>query len=231
MTVAQMHTSFKFGMDKLDSLNMPNFLTEEIDLLLNQAQERVVKQRYSTPAIFFNKDRSFDESQKRMEDLKNIVVTTTIPPNAYSSSNIDLQARFYTLPTNHWFIVQERVWISFLDPSCNKTVSKQVQVVPITHNEFDNLIRDPFNKPNDEKILRLMSNSMSELISISGVSLGDYTVRYIKEPVSIDFTTGVDCELSSQLHQEIVNEAIALALEGIESPRQNTFNVIKSTQE
>ena len=46
MTVQQLHLEFKFRCDKLDSLNYPNFLPEEIDLLLNNAQDRLIKQRY-----------------------------------------------------------------------------------------------------------------------------------------------------------------------------------------
>ena len=39
MTAAELHLEFKFICDKLDTLNYPNFLSEEIDLILNNAQE------------------------------------------------------------------------------------------------------------------------------------------------------------------------------------------------
>ena len=34
MTAAELHLEFKFRCDKLDTLNYPNFLPEEIDLAL-----------------------------------------------------------------------------------------------------------------------------------------------------------------------------------------------------
>ena len=40
MTAPEMVVAFKFRLDKADSLNYPNFDNTEIDLLLNQAQER-----------------------------------------------------------------------------------------------------------------------------------------------------------------------------------------------
>ena len=61
MTSTEMVTAFKFRLDKTDSLNYPNFNNTEIDLLLNQAQERIVKQRYGTTNT---KRESFEETQK-----------------------------------------------------------------------------------------------------------------------------------------------------------------------
>ena len=46
MLVTELHRSFRFGLDKMDGFNYPNFLPEEIDLLLNQAQDTFIKQRY-----------------------------------------------------------------------------------------------------------------------------------------------------------------------------------------
>ena len=74
MTCAELHLEFKFRCDKLDTLNYPNFLPEEIDLILNNAQERLVKQRYGFNNI---KRQSFEETEKRTEDLKEIVCLST----------------------------------------------------------------------------------------------------------------------------------------------------------
>jgi len=67
MTVLDMHQAFKIEFDKLDSVNYPNILPEEIDYLLNKAQDRFVKQRYGKNNI---KRESFEEIQKRTEKRK-----------------------------------------------------------------------------------------------------------------------------------------------------------------
>jgi len=228
LTISEAHTAFKFGLDKFDSLNYPNFLPEEIDLLLNQAQDRFVKQRYGNNN---NKQQSFEETQKRTEDLKNIVKNIIIAPAANTSENIDNNAQFVTLPVDHWFTVQERAEISYLD--CKEdTVTDKVYVREVQHNDFDLLIGNPFEKPTKHKVLRLMANGKTELIHSSDSTITNYHLRYIKEPVRVNLSGNQTFELSSHTHQEIINLAVQIALEGIEAKRNQTFTpIIESKQE
>jgi len=227
MTVAEMHTEFKFRMDKLDSLNYPNFESVEIDLLLNQSQDRYVKQRYGRNNL---KKESFEETQKRSEDLKAITLDAKLTPGgALPSDGIDLFSRFVTLPTDHWFVVQERAVITYTDCK-NQIVNDIVEVRPIQHSEFSKVIKDPFKKPSTTKILRLMEDSRVELVSSNGVTIVAYWLRYIKRPVRIDLTNNIDCELSEHTHDEIVDEAVKIALESTEAKRNPTFTPIIDNQ-
>jgi len=236
MTVSEMHRSFRFGMDKMDSLNYPNFRTEEIDLLLNQAQERYVKQRYggNNPT-----KTSFEEVQKRTEDLKELIRDTLIIPNANAVTNITSNSVFVQLPSDHWFIIQERVGL--ICDKCNSEIIRSednlitimgrfIKVKPIMHLEFDVEIGDAFKAPDYDKVLRLMYTDKVELIPATYCTIDRYKLRYIKQPVKLSYTTFVDCELSQHTHQEIVDEAIKIALEGIESKRSNTFSPIIDNQ-
>ncbi len=227
MTIAEMHQLFKFQLDKLDSLNYPNFLPEEIDLLLNQAQDRFVKQRYGKNNVYRS---SFEETQKRTEDLKDITVNANLIPAANASDNIDPNAVFVTLPIDHWFIVQERVVLNYLD--CHNVLKAEfAEVRPIQHNEFSKVIKDPFKKPTLEKVLRLMEKGRVELIAPPNTTITTYKLRYIKEPVAMSIVVPTNCELSDHTHQEIVDEAVRIALEGIEAKRNETFQPIINTQE
>lgn len=209
----------------MDSLNYPNFLPEEIDLLLNNAQERFIKQRYG---LTNTKRQSFEETEKRTEDLKNITINAIITPLAYSVNNLDTTSRFFTVPLNHWFTIQERATISCL--ICGATVSKKVEVLPTGHLEISKNLKDPFRKPNSEKVLRLMFNGQAELFS--SCTLIDYNLRYIRQPVSINLSTSTTCELSDHTHSEIIDIAVGLALEGIEGKRTQTFNpLVNNTNE
>lgn len=227
MTIQDMQLQFKFGLDKLDSLNYPNFLPEEIDLLLNQAQDRIVKQRYGLNNV---KRTSFEETQKRTEDLKNIVKTIILTPQPYDPlTNIDVNSRFFLLASDHWFIVQERVKLQF---DCNVLTTDFIEVRPISHVEFDKIIKDPFKQPDTTKVLRLMDDGKVELIFAPNTTILEYRLRYLKEPVRMSLSGNVDCELSEHLHDEIVSEAINIALENIEAKRNQTFNpIINNTKE
>ena len=218
MTIADFHTEVKARLDKMDSLQLPNLLTSEIDLFLNQAQDRTVKQRYglSNP-----KRQGYEETQKRTDDLKAITRTAVLAPLPASVDNIDSNARFFTLPADYWFIVQERVNITY--PCGDTEETTDVEVRPIEHNEFTKSIYDPFKKPNKRKVLRLMENNQSEIIYAPGATLNSYKIRYIKKPIRMSYTGGVTCELSDHLHSEIVDECVKVILENIESIRLKTF--------
>lgn len=230
MTVSEMHIAFKFRMDKLDSLNYPDFEPIEIDLLLNQAQDRFVKQRYGINNI---KRQSFEESQKRTDDLRNLVVSAAITPLPTTSDNKP-NGVFIQLPTTlneeYWFAVNEEASITISD--CHN--SEEIRRVPvrfIQHDDYNKVIYDPFDKPWENEIIRLVSDGYYELISDSGITINTYYLRYIKKPVRISLSGNVDCIMSEHTHDEIVDEAVRLALEGIEARRQQTFNNIENTNE
>ena len=256
MTISQMHQAFRFGMDKMDNLNYPNFLPEEIDLLLNQAQERFVKQRYG---ITNTKRTSFEETQKRTEDLKELIRQVVLIPTANSGTvgvgtNITTNSVFVTLPTDEWFIIQERVIIH--SDKCNtETISiyvpgyvndngqafpetiatvtgKYAEVRPIQHLEFDKIVTDAFKGPDYDKVLRLMYDGYVELVPSINSTVTRYIMRYIKKPQSVSLTTPTNCELAEYTHQEVVDCAIVIALEGIEAKRNQTFTpLIDNTKE
>lgn len=227
MTIQEVHTEFKFRMDKFDSLNYPNFLPEEIDLILNQAQDRYVKQRYG---ITNPKRQSFEETQKRTEDLKQLVVNAVLAPAATAADNITTNAVFVTLPTDHWFIIQERCQISY-DDCKEEPVLTYVKVKPIQHNEFDEAIINSFRKPDKTKVLRLMEDGRVELIHGDNITIISYRLRYLKEPVRVDINNNITFELSEHTHTEIIDEAVKIALEGIEAKRTPTFGPIDTTKE
>jgi hypothetical protein len=217
MTTQQLILAFKFGMDKFDSKGLPNFEDDEILLLLNQAQLNFVKQRYGTTNT---KKFGFEEIQKRTEDLKNLVRNAIITPLANNSENIGPNAQFVELPNDYFVEVQERCKISY--PSCTgDIVTDECFVKAIQHNDYNTNINNPYGQPNTGKILRLMENGRIELIHSSETTINSYHLRYIKIPseITLDNTS----ELSEHCHQELVNDAIKIGLEGVESRRIQTF--------
>lgn len=225
MTASELHQEFKFRCDKLDALNYPNFLPEEIDLILNNAQERFIKQRYG---LNNTKRQSFEETEKRTEDLKNITKNVILTPLAFNVNNIDSAARFFTIPTDHWFTIQERASITC--NICGSNVTQKVEVIPVQHAEISKILKDPFKQPNNEKVLRLMYAGQAELVS--SCTLVNYQLRYLRQINKINLTSGVTSELSEYTHSEIVDIAVSLALEGIEGKRTQTFNpLINNTNE
>lgn len=227
MTATEFHIAFKLGLDKIDSENYPNFISSEVDFILNQAQERIVKQRLGLNNI---KREGFEETQKRTDDLRTIVVSTTIIPNNPTSTNKP-GGRYCNLPSDYYFAVNEDCDLEVQDCNGKLSLTKNVLIKPIRHDNYSKVIYDPFNQPYEGQILRLMTEGKVELIADLNHIVKKYYLRYIKKPQSIDITIPQSTDLPEHLHQEIVEEAVYIALENIQAQRNQTFNKILGTEE
>lgn len=226
MLSSELIQSFKFGMDKFDSFGLPNFQDDEILLILNQAQDRFVKQRYGETNT---KKFGFEEIQKRTEDIKNIVKPVTLIPNPNVPDNINSNAQFVDLPSDYWINIFERALISYKDCTGGIT-NDECYVKAITHEEYSGSINNPYTKPYNGKVLRMEADGKIELLHSSDVTITGYKLRYLREPIRI--TALITCELSPMVHSEIVSMAITIGLEGIESKRINTYiPIIQNTNE
>lgn len=216
-----MHTEFRVGLDKATSLNSPSLLPEEIDVFLNNAIERFISQR-----MYGNNPRKegFEEDQKRFDDLLTLISNALIVPSVAVPNNKP-QGRSVTLPSDYWHIIEEDALVTFLD--CNGATKQiTVPVIPITHDRYNKIIRDPFHKPNENKVIRLGLTSNPEIITASNVTLNLYNLRYIRKPISVQYgstytppVADINSDLPESVHKEIVKMAITEALGNIESQR------------
>ena len=115
MTIAEMHIALKLELDKSDSLNNLSFEPEELDYWINKAIKRFVKTRYSGSNY---KSESFEETQKRTDDLRTLVVVNsfdltknyTLPLNYDPFMN---NSYYVELPENYYFALSEDCKIVF----------------------------------------------------------------------------------------------------------------------
>lgn len=231
MTITELHQNFKIAADKVDSLNFPEFLPEEIDSLLNQSIENFIHQR-----LYGNNPRKegFEETQKRFDDLltlvnqQNYTVFFSGPSNKPNGVSVNY-------PTDYWHTIQEDVLIDYLD--CNgQTQNKAASVIPVTHERYNKVIKDPFNKPNENKVLRMGLLGFPELIAAPNTTITTYNLRYIRKPAKVQFGStyaltppapvDVQCDLPVHTHQEIINIARSLALGIIEKNTQEADKTI-----
>lgn len=309
MTAAQMHRSVKLLLDKADTLNYPNYRPEEIDFFLNFSQDRFVKHRYGGLS---SRNRGFEETQKRTDDLRNIISSVQLTPLALQASNYPT-GRFVNLPssatTKYLFSITEQAEvyypecapnpkivksgnIQFLNPTTNtiqyyiltsgtitynnksytansitgpvifngqqaifggstspqtvttytgtgtvyKAERTRADVKPIQHDDYNKIIRDPFNNPilngNNKMLLRLEIDGQFEILLPSQNSVfSSLIMRYIREPRRISLSSSIDCELADHTHQEIVDMAVSSMLENIESQRyQSNLNELNKLE-
>jgi hypothetical protein len=224
MTISEMHTAFNLELDKVNSLQYPSFTNNEKDYWLNRAIREFVKTRYS--GNNFRKE-GFEQSQKRIDDLRTLVREVTIPctssgatkPNGYVLTNGFSNTVFSTAGA-YWLSLGEEVSILV------GTISSRVGVTEITADEYSQEIDNPFSSYilhyNQAKPLRLFYNNTIEFITDGNYSVTNAYIRYLKSPAVVAYS-GTSCDLPEHTHDEIVCLAVRLALENIEQPRHGSY--------
>jgi len=235
MTVQEMHYDFKIKFNKLDSNVYRDFQVPEIDWLLNEAQEVFLKQRYG---INNTTQKGFEGSQKRIDDLRNLVMKNVSLSPVTQVDTVSYEAE---LPDNYIFAI--RVQSVVTKTSCP---DKTLVCKPTQHDDLSNCLLDPNYNPSYEWgempiVYGTISNLTAGANRIFGYTDGSFTVTsfildYLREPARIAFPGGVlggqyilpdgstialpnqDCELPEHTHREIVDIATLIAAGDINHP-------------
>ncbi len=109
MTVEEMHIAVNLGVQKIASFQADNLLQEEIDYELNTAVRRLISQRYNMLGNKYR--RGFEQSQKRLDDLRHLVEDYTTQNSSYmgvgytsrTNGNIDIYR--FKFPNDYMFLV------------------------------------------------------------------------------------------------------------------------------
>lgn len=224
MTTKELSNEFDILYDSIASLGAPGLDEYEKSVFLTKAQLEVIKElngnlnKYGT---------SFEGSDKRRADLRELLVNTSITPSKIGTAKGIIK---YTVqvPANLFLIKYEAA--SFTSVGC--TEPQEMEIIPIKYDEFHTHKRNPFRKPNYQKGFRLdlasnINGKAVELYTDREITI--YHMTYLKYPTPIiltdlegisgDPTLSVDgvkikteCALDQELHREILDRAVQLAM-------------------
>lgn len=221
MTSAEMELQFDRLYDKITNFDAPGYTQEEKSAMLTKAQERIFFKYYGP----FNKTReSFEETEARRKELKELVKGTTITVPSTSQTNVLPNGVFYDLPEDCLFVIQEQATTVSQDPCKN---NKRIKVRPITHDEYNIMIDNPFKKPDVNRYAYRLDyqGQKHEIVTDGTYTIGQYHIRYIErlQPIItgsfsyLGVAGPLDCKLDSSVHERIVDEAVIIAT-GITEP-------------
>ena len=175
-----MHIAVNLGVQKLGSFQVDNLLPEEIDLELNLAQRRFVKQKYSPDSN--NKGVGFEQNQRRLDDLRNLIEDYTDYDSTYmgevytSDSQGEIFVDRYKLPIDYMHLLSVRGTVR---ESCRQAIQVSVK------NEQSAYLRIPFKTVLEgRKLIDIRLGTIGGgLVSIksnpNGLTLNDlYTDNY-----------------------------------------------------
>lgn len=193
----------------------------EKSLFLTKAQESFVIACYTgrNPA-----GHAFEITEEDKKTLSSLVNTIELEPNEHiniipMSSN----SYFFKLPdkANVLFVTYESCTFSSDDKCIDK---KEVEVIPVTQDEFHRIKNNPFRGTTDNRVLRLdAGKNIVELVSKHNIS--KYLLRYISKPNPIilidlednlsinDIQNESECQLPDFTHQRILDLAVEMALQ------------------
>ena len=127
---------------------------------------------------------------------------------------------FFKLPEDLWFITYESAILEDERVGCLN--GEEIDVVPITQDDYSKISRNPFRGPSKSRALRLdIDNGIIEIVSKYNIS--KYLVRYVSRPKPIILTdlgdisiNGIkvktECELNPVIHRAILERAVRLAI-------------------
>jgi hypothetical protein len=226
MTTQEFNNKFDIYYNNIAGQSNPSLDVYEKSVYLTKAQLEIVKNYYDPDSN--RKKRGFEGSEKRRNDLKQLVKDYKVSSFQQNSNGINTMSRFYVVPSELFLIVNEKLKVISNDCDNNRIVN----VTPFTHDEYNSQINNPFKNPDSNSAWRLNisninNNKVVEILSV--YSSVEYQLRYIKYPKPIilgnlsviypsenltidNISATTQCELDESIHEEILDRAVELAL-------------------
>jgi len=212
MTILELQVAFQRQVNSID--NSISFITDEIQYWINEAIKTFVKTRYSGTNI---KGESFEQSQKRIDDLKNLVVEEiidgsdltigTVKPNSYVADLTSL-----TEWNKYLFTLGEEVEITYTKLGELGTSTKRQGVTEATVDTYRSKIDDPYCEYKlhyeEAQPIRLFYGSNVELVTDGNYSVTKYYIRYLKKAQEISFIEILTGEIVEGILYDVCGDAI-----------------------
>lgn len=226
MTLSEFKNEFQIHYNAIATQSAPGLDDYEISVFLTKAQLEIIKNYYNSKGNKYKE--GFESSEKRRVDLKELIKTKISTTKIISLDGLSDNSVFYVIPDEVFLIIYETV--DFKDSDCN--IQKQINVVPKTHDEYNIQSSNPFKNPDSRTVWRVNISKMQNYKVVELISkypIKQYQLRYIKYPkpiilsdlnllfpgenLTIDGLSGpVECELDPEIHREIIDRAVELAL-------------------
>lgn len=239
MTPREMQIAFERELNIIDDLQKPT--SDTILYWLNQAVLKFVKTRYSGVNP---KTESFEQSQKRMEDLRTLVSlmkgtaqATGILPNEYSvllgnDHLIHLSTNVGILPKND--VVGNNCWKK---DETGRYIKRYSDPIQVTQDTLDRTLENSLSEHNLHycmaKPLQLIRGNMMYFYTDENYQVTDCNITYLKTPTAITLQSPFQeySDLPKHTHSEIVKLAVQMYLENTMNQRYTSYSNEVNTME
>lgn len=215
----------------------------EKSVFLTQAQDEIVINLYNGKNSYGDSFESSEEMRRYLDGLvktKKYTSEDRIVDNSEDDEVIHLSpvytaSIFFKLPEDIAFITYEQV--TFADDALGCYNGEVADVYPVTQDEYNRIIRNPFRGPTKYRVLRMDTGTYKDtdytnaeqnptLVElISKFKIGQYLIKYLSKPSPIILVDLSDtelkikgenketpCKLNNIFHRIILERAVQLAL-------------------
>ena len=230
MTRPEIDYHFDFFLERMASNGTPALDYQQKSVAINDAMENLIVQTYNG----FTKPYGFEQTEKRIEDLGELVryktYTTFAAGFLPNSVTVALPNTLLTNPVDYsdvfWFLIYDGCTTDQLECGSLTTFTTPL-VKEVSHQELATLLKDPFNKPSaEERVFRnRYENLKLALITDGTFNITSYTIGYVRKPQPIDLDPVNNPQnigfinISDHLQREIIKKAVSLSLENLGDPR------------
>lgn len=228
MNIATMHRAVKLGLDKSSALELPAFESEEIDYWLNNAQLKKTKKIVSLIKASIGTSPLEITELNIAPLIKPIVIGVTKATIGTGNMHYYYTTNFEVIPDNFLDVLNVRAYVNRTMEDGTTVTNAPVWCKFIGHNDIEQYLSTPFNKPYFEnpviysvtKGTEGSGNFGFQVIADYYTSLVSFLyIQYVRTPIEMSLSSGISCELNETLHQDIVDLAVSMLLENIESSR------------
>lgn len=216
MTYRQMEKEFEQTASFIDAVKKRNLrvVTDDKQFFLNEAQNSFIHTRINNVRKKIgNRQRELDEIRTLIVKSKSLVATTLT--SLYNE---------YDLPSDYHYLIADRTATTY----CSITREYQNRLMEsenITEALHGTHTKPKYNSP----ISELYGNTLRVYRDYNlTFTINDVNIDYVRDWAEIDLFNGVDCELDDSVHKDIVQLAVNIFLEAVESGRFKT-NIEKNT--
>jgi len=173
MLIDQAHIEFEVSLDKRYTSQAPELPPEVIDYFMNESQSRFVKTRYAENNIY---RKGFEENQKRIDDLRTLVVTEDVEvlPVPYEDDNY-VQVDLSALDANYWFFLRGRALVT--KEGCGSSYNR---LKLVQQDDLEKVLDDPFNAPTYERPVMYFENGNIIVVSDNSFTVDGFKVTFLK---------------------------------------------------
>lgn len=230
MTIQDVHIQLQLRIDKIDSNAYDQVQPEEIDVYLNVAQRRFIKERFEFRSNMFQ--LGFEQSNKRIEDLRHLLTEQELDMTYSALVTVEgTHTDMASFPTDYFLPIkasasvlynEDGVTFSIVDNGrspdgvLNTDYGKRISMLrPSQQQDIHAIATSPFNGTKIKAPLYIFQGDNLHVITDDTFIVDKVYLTYIKQPAKISLSGGTTIDLPDPLHDEVIDMAAELILSDI----------------